>query len=397
MFCRFCGRQLPDDSRFCSGCGKPLDATSQASGGNAGVDLSALEGFFTDAVNKKEAEKDFTILGGVLLEYKGAGGRVTVPDGVTAINEKVFCDKKEITSVILPEGLTSIGRYAFCGCDKLSEVKFPSSLTSIGVRAFSGCSALTEIKLPAGLKSLDPAAFMACGIKSVAIPGGVEVIKGNDANFDPGPFSDCKDLTTVVVSPGVKRLGESAFRDCYALTTVVLPHGLTEIGKWAFSGCGKLTGLTIPSTVTEIGYEAFDACNSLGSINIPGSVKRIGEYAFKRCGLWDGDPGLHTVIIEEGVQEIGKCAFEYCKRLSYVKLPDSLQVIGDLAFWNCESLVSLKIPRGVKNEWGKMGCQIVAGCTSLRSVELPGQFRDDSWLLLGDDQGFDKKLSIYYY
>ena len=103
------------------------------------------------------------------------------------------------------------------------------------------------------------------------------------------------------------------------------------------------------------------------------------------------------MTVEEGVEEIGECAFNYCKELSYVQLPDSLKVIGDLAFWDCESLYSLKIPRGVKNEWGKMGNQIVAGCTSLRHLQLPEHFRGDDWTLFGDSREFDKRLSISYY
>ena len=44
MFCPNCGRQLPDDAKFCSECGTPLTAIEPAAeAGDAGADQTAIE------------------------------------------------------------------------------------------------------------------------------------------------------------------------------------------------------------------------------------------------------------------------------------------------------------------------------------------------------------------
>ena len=57
---------------------------------------------------------------------------LTIPDGVTEINDFVFCDCTSITSVSFPKGLTTIGAASFAGCTNLSTLKIPNSVKSIG-------------------------------------------------------------------------------------------------------------------------------------------------------------------------------------------------------------------------------------------------------------------------
>ena len=103
------------------------------------------------------------IVGGILFDYAGQGGEVTLPEGLTSIGDRVFWGCSSLTSVTLPESLTSIGDWAFEGCSSLTSVTLPEGLTSIGEEAFAGCCSLSDIVLSDTLPSLGKNAFAGCG------------------------------------------------------------------------------------------------------------------------------------------------------------------------------------------------------------------------------------------
>ncbi len=57
---------------------------------------------------------------GVLTDYKGSGGDIVIPEGVTSIGWGAFDNCNNLTSITIPEGVTSIGESAFCGCSNLT-------------------------------------------------------------------------------------------------------------------------------------------------------------------------------------------------------------------------------------------------------------------------------------
>ena len=87
---------------------------------------------------------DFVIENGVLKEYKGPGGDVIVPDGVTSIGDSAFSFCDSLTSIALPSSLISIGDDAFFDCGSLSSITIPESVVSIGKGAFYGCKGLAD-------------------------------------------------------------------------------------------------------------------------------------------------------------------------------------------------------------------------------------------------------------
>ena len=100
--------------------------------------------------------------------------------------------------------------------------------------------------------------------------------------------------------------------------------------------------ISIPTTlggcpVTGITACAFEDCKYLTSVTIPNSVTWIGYSAFENC------TGLKSMTIPDSVTRIGAWAFERCRALTNVTIPDSVTSIGEGAFAYCYGLTEIQI------------------------------------------------------
>ena len=90
---------------------------------------------------------------------------VEIPQGCTEIDKDSFpgCrDKTNIASITIPNSVTKIGERAFCNLSSLTNITIPNSVTGIGSSAFSGCSSLTNITIPNRVTSISECAFLEC-------------------------------------------------------------------------------------------------------------------------------------------------------------------------------------------------------------------------------------------
>lgn len=145
-----------------------------------------------------------------------------------------------------------------------------------------------------------------------------------------------------------------------SLTSLVLPDRLKYISggsggnNGAFAECRNLSGsLIIPEGVIEIGSAAFADCTSLtGELVLPSTLKKLGSAEGYVSG-WDGVFKYCNFTCElripDGVKEIGMGAFMGCKYLyGELRLPEGLEKIGYDAFRDCQNFTgSLVIPQGV--------------------------------------------------
>ncbi|GIP30805.1 hypothetical protein J2TS4_00150 [Paenibacillus sp. J2TS4] len=214
--------------------------------------------------------------------------RVTIPDGVTSIDNGAFHLNK-LNSVDIPDGVTSIGGYAFAA-NQLKSVKIPDSVTSMGNYAFA-YNKLTDVTVPNGVRTIESQAFLDNQLESVIIQDGVTRI-GKEA------FRNNK-ITHVTIPDSVTNIGEGAFHT-NQLQSVTIGQGVTVIGSSAFYG-NQLTEVTIPGSVTSIEQHAFRS-NQLARVMIPDSVTNIGNYAFD-------ENEFESVMIPGNVTNIGDGAF----------------------------------------------------------------------------------------
>ncbi len=219
----------------------------------------------------------------------------------------------EITNLVIPNSVTSIAPRAFCDCTGLTSVTFGSNVTSIGSAAFIRCTGLSTITIPNNVKTI-----------------------GYDA------FESCSGLTSLTMGSGLTTIGNEAFNGCSALASVTFGSNVTSIGDWSFNGCNGLTSITIPNSVTSIGYRAFARCSGLTSISVNannstydsrGNCNAIIETATNTLIT-----GCRTTVIPNTVTAISGSAFEKCSGLTTIEIPQSVTTIGSLAFDYCSDL-----------------------------------------------------------
>jgi hypothetical protein len=93
-----------------------------------------------------------------------------------------------------------------------------------------------------------------------------------------------------------------------------------------------LTSVVIPEGVTDIGELAFYGCVNLREVVFPKSLKTIREEAF-------GETALVEVLLPAGLEEIEEKAFFSCDNLRHIEVPGANTIIGSDAFGCCDSLV----------------------------------------------------------
>ncbi|MCI7769973.1 MAG: leucine-rich repeat domain-containing protein [Christensenellaceae bacterium] len=344
---------------------------------------------------------------------------------VTGIDSWAFFNCDSLTSVAIPESVTSIGQQAFYGCRSLTSVTIGNGVTLIGDYAFGYCSSLTSVTIPDSVTSIGQQAFVACrSLTSVTIPDGVTSI-GDDA------FSSCRSLTSVTIGSGVISIDEDAFDSCfklvevYNLSSLPITKGSEDYGKVGYYALNVYTSkdeasklaktedgyifyedgdavyligytggekeLTLPDKFNDKNYEiykyAFNYCRSITSVTIPDSVTSIGQQAFYGCR------SLTSVTIPSSVTSIGDYAFYGCSALTNVKIGNGVTSIGNYAFYGCSALTNVKIGSGVTS----IGEFAFHGCSSLTSVYYNGTAEEWSNIAIGSNNTYLLNATRYYY
>ena len=437
-----------------------------------------------------------TYLGsGVFKDCFGLTSMV-IPEGITEVRNSTFFQCHNLESVTIPEGVTSFGRVAFYYCSNLNSITLPETTETIGDYVFEGCVSLTSITIPAGVTHIGQSCFYTCenlkyvvskieqpfqfnnyAFKSISgdcklyvpegkkqayidagwteevLGGGIyyngeepptnaeidgflyrlqngiaTLIRNENGNYsgeieipatvtfnnkeysviriDDEAFLYYSNITSVIISDGIKEIGERAFADCYQIASLTLPNTLTEIGEKAFFNCYNIPSITLPKGLERIGYEAFYNCQNIKSIEIPATVTEIGVNPFVNCGqlttitvaegntiytaqnnsLLKGSTlitGNREMTIPTGVTKIGQKAFEGIWGVETYSIPEGIESIEDMAFQEC-GFSSVTFPSTVTEITGNP----FAGCGDLISLEVDENnptYRSEGNCVIKDD------------
>ncbi|MDR1506842.1 MAG: leucine-rich repeat domain-containing protein [Treponema sp.] len=102
-----------------------------------------------------------------------------------------------------------------------------------------------------------------------------------------GQAFERSNVTSVVVHPGIKKIGQVAFANCPNLTTAILPDTLDKIERDTFHGCSSLHTVNLPAGLRVLGNSIFYNCGELYNLSIPDSITALtwdGGSQFRGCG-----------------------------------------------------------------------------------------------------------------
>ena len=318
-------------------------------------------------------------------EYSGS---VTIPETVTykgttysviRISNEAFSGCSSLKSVTIGNNVTSIGEGAFWDCTSLTSVTIGSSVTSIGLDAFRNTGIYNdESNWENRVLYIDN--YL---IEAKTNISGAYTIKDNTRLIAYNAFDGCVSLTSITIPNSVTSIGNKAFYFCKSLTSITIPNRVTSIGESTFSSCSSLTSITIPNSVTSIGRWAFGDCSSLTSVTIGSGVTSIKEKAFYNTGIYNDESNWKNGVlyidnyliaaktdisgaytIKDNTRLIAEYAFNGCKSLTSITIPNSVTSIERETFSGCSSLTSVKIGSGVTS----IGNYAFDGCDKLYEV-----------------------------
>lgn len=258
--------------------------------------------------------------------YEGDMPDVIIPaeiDGmaVVEIASEAFRDNLTVTSVMLPEGVVRIGESAFYGCEELQSVELPASLEEIGQQAFACCYELKAMAIPDNVTSIPNNIFMACfELQELRLPGKLEEI-----GF--GIVQNCGKIQ-IQIPASVREIDGGAFIGSEVQVSFAQGSPFVEEDGIVYDALhtkivtclptGYRKTLVIADGIREIGSDAFGCNDVIERVVIPGSVQTVGVRAFS------GATKLKEIWIMEGVGETGINAFFQCTELELLVLPESL-------------------------------------------------------------------------
>lgn len=292
--------------------------------------------------------------------------QITLPKTITKINDNVFKNCKELTTIVNVDQIVELGARTFNNCTLLNSVNFPN-VESTGKCCFEGCSSLTSVSLPK-LKEISDSMFSTCSsLSNIELPKNITVI-------GPHAFRNCTSLESVTIPDSVEEIRNDAFRNS-GLRSVSFGKGLTKLGDRAFKECTRLKSVALNSGLKQLGNNVFESCYNLETAMLSSSLESIGRNCFYSCTSLKY---LQVPYIGSSVNKTKRISYFVNDLNGYIEHSDLIVVVTDAtkigykAFANCTYLTGVVFNKEIT----EMDARIFDGCTNLKYVYMPDELAE---------------------
>ena len=325
------------------------------------------------------ASNDYVIKNGVLTAYKGNGGDVVIPEGVTEIASEVFRFKC-ITSLTFPSTLKVIGAGAFSGVEGLDSITVPASVQKIGNGAFRGNTngQLKEIKVESGskyFKSVNGVLLSKNGKSLLCYPVGKKdasyTIPGTVQVITTEAFANTA-VKALVIPASVKTIESYAFY-VSCLQELTIPATVKKFHITAIDTCRYLQKLTVKNDQTEVVDSwAFTAGSNKLKIYAPASspIKKIAKnhnISFKAIG--NEEPGISSIKLNKAKATLTRTADRKKPTLQLKATVDPAEVKSPKLKWTSSDKKIAKVDKNGKVTALKAG-KVTITCTAADNGEV---------------------------
>jgi len=409
------------------------------------IDVGAFEGCTNLKSVTFGANSELQTIGDNAFYFCSSLMEIIIPNSVIKIGASAFSNSG-LNSVSLSDNIESIDTRVFENCGSLTRIVIPDNVTNIGTNAFSGCDSLSCVMFGEGsqLTRIESYAFAHCGLQEIVVPDSV-------TSIDKGAFLGCNVLEDIMlpfiggnVSDKKWHFGYIFGADYYyqngsnvpaSLKTVTLTSE-SSISNQAFYSCKNLMRIVIPESVINIGVDSFESCDNLTiycevesqPTNWRNSWNNYRPIVWN-CNANDVADDGYTYIIQDGVHYRAKgenaelyrqsdditsisipetiiykdisynvtgildYAFDGCKKLTGIIIPNTITYIGSMAFNDCDDLTEMYIPKSVTH----IGYSAFRDCDNIQSIICGASSKPSGWHSEWAIKDFQNYKTIYHW
>lgn len=123
----------------------------------------------------------------------------------------------------------------------------------------------------------------------------------------------------------------------------------------------QITSIVLQDGVTEIGDSLFSNLTALEKVSFPDTLTSIGTNSFRNCST------LKSIELPSSLISIGTGAFGNCTQLQSARLSEGLESIGSWSFAYCSELTEIQLPETLT----EIGSAAFYECSSLTNITIP--------------------------
>lgn len=266
--------------------------------------------------------------GRVLYGMSYVSGNVTLPTGVSILQNDTLLRGYKIDTLTIPENIQYIGHegfmkttikkvvlngtvyldsHTFYQCQNLETVvingtitnKFPENyyppVSGSSGWLFDECTNLKNVIINGTIETGLEHWFRQCtSLESFSLPENLALVDGSELD---GTFSGCVNLTQFKLGNNRNFSVSDDGRILYtkdrktlvsypsATGDIVLPSDITAVGSKAFIYNDTITSVMVPANIVSLGAEVFGSCQNITTITIHNNFKTVSDFysAFSDC------------------------------------------------------------------------------------------------------------------